>query len=83
VLVAFTFAVPVSIFTEAFLSFVGMGVSPPRASWGSMCLDGFGTLLTSPHEFVIPALFISVSVLAFNLLGDGLRDALDPRLRSR
>jgi oligopeptide transport system permease protein len=83
VLVAFTFAVPSSIFTEAFLSFVGMGVTPPRASWGSMCLDGFGSFLTSPHEFVFPALFISVSVLAFNLLGDGLRDALDPRLRSR
>jgi len=83
VLVAFTFAVPSSIFTEAFLSFIGMGVTPPRASWGSMCLDGFGSFLTSPHEFVFPALFISVSVLAFNLLGDGLRDALDPRLRSR
>ncbi len=83
VLVAFTFAVPASIFTEAFLSFIGMGVSPPRASWGSMCLDGFGSFLTSPHEFVFPALFISLSVLAFNLLGDGLRDALDPRLRSR
>jgi oligopeptide transport system permease protein len=83
VLVAFTFAVPISIFTEAFLSFVGMGVTPPRASWGSMCLDGFGSFLTSPHEFIFPALLISLSVLAFNLLGDGLRDALDPRLRSR
>ena len=83
ILVDITFAVPVAIFTEAFLSFIGMGVSPPTASWGAMCNDGIKTFLTSPHEFFAPAIIISVTVLAFNLLGDGLRDALDPKMRSR
>jgi oligopeptide transport system permease protein len=83
ILVTLTFAVPSTIFTEAFLSFIGMGVVPPTPSWGSMCNDGIRTMLTHPHELVFPALFISVAVLAFNLLGDGLRDALDVRLRGR
>ncbi|MGB8930190.1 MAG: ABC transporter permease, partial [Anaeromyxobacteraceae bacterium] len=82
VLVSLTFAIPSAIFTEAFLSFIGMGVVPPTASWGSMCNDGIKTFLVYPHEFIAPAVAISVTVLAFNLLGDGLRDALDPRLRS-
>ena len=82
VLVSLTFAIPSAIFTEAFLSFIGMGVVPPTPSWGSMCNDGIQTFLTHPHEFLFPALFISVTVLAFNLLGDGLRDALDPKMRS-
>jgi oligopeptide transport system permease protein len=83
VLVEFTFGIPSAIFTEAFLSFIGMGVVPPTPSWGSMCSDALGTLLTAPHQFAAPAVAIALSVLAFNLLGDGLRDALDPRLRSR
>jgi len=83
ILVTLTFAVPGAIFTEAFLSFIGMGVAPPTPSWGSMCNDGIKTMLTHPHELVFPATFISVTVLAFNLLGDGLRDALDARMRSR
>jgi oligopeptide transport system permease protein len=83
VLVSLTFAIPSAIFTEAFLSFIGMGVVPPTPSWGSMCNDGIQTFLTHPHEFLFPALAISVTVLAFNLLGDGLRDALDPKLRGR
>ena len=83
VLVSFTFAVPATIFTEAFLSFIGMGVVPPTPSWGSMCNDGIRTMETYPHELLFPALFISITVLAFNLLGDGLRDALDARMRSR
>jgi oligopeptide transport system permease protein len=82
ILVALTFAIPGAIFTEAFLSFIGMGVVPPTPSWGSMCNDGIQVFLTHPHEFLFPALAISVTVLAFNLLGDGLRDALDPRMRS-
>lgn len=82
ILVALTFAIPSAIFTEAFLSFIGMGVVPPTPSWGSMCNDGLRTFLTHPHEFLSPALAISVAVLAFNLLGDGLRDALDPKMRS-
>jgi len=82
ILVTLTFAVPSAIFTEAFLSFIGMGVAPPTASWGSMSNEGLATMLTHPHELIFPALFISVTVLAFNLLGDGLRDALDARMRS-
>jgi oligopeptide transport system permease protein len=82
ILVSLTFAIPSAIFTEAFLSFIGMGVAPPTASWGSMCNDGIKVFLVHPHEFFAPAVAISLTVLAFNLLGDGLRDALDPRLRS-
>lgn len=82
ILVTLTFAVPAAIFTEAFLSFIGMGVAPPTASWGSMCNEGLKTMLTHPHELIFPALMISMTVLAFNLLGDGLRDALDAKMRS-
>lgn len=82
VLVTVTFAIPSAIFTEAFLSFIGMGVAPPTPSWGSMSNEGIKTMLTHPHELIFPALFISVTVLAFNLLGDGLRDALDARMRN-
>ena len=83
ILVTLTFAVPTAIFTEAFLSFIGMGVAPPTPSWGSMCNEGIKTMLNTPHELIFPALLISITVLAFNLLGDGLRDALDARMRSK
>lgn len=83
ILVTLTFAVPIAIFTEAFLSFIGMGVAPPTPSWGSMCNDGVKTMLSHPHELIFPAAFISITVLAFNLLGDGLTEALDSRMRSR
>lgn len=83
ILVTLTFAVPAAIFTEAFLSFIGMGVAPPTPSWGSMCNEGVKTMLSHPHELIFPALFISITVLAFNLLGDGLTEALDSRMRSR
>ncbi|MDG2420381.1 MAG: ABC transporter permease [Gammaproteobacteria bacterium] len=83
VLVTITFAIPSAIFIEAFLSFVGMGVAPPTPSWGSMSNEGIKNMLTSPHELILPAILISVTVLAFNLLGDGLRDALDARLRNQ
>ena len=83
ILVTLTFAVPAAIFTEAFLSFIGMGVAPPTPSWGSMCNEGVKTMLSHPHELFFPALFISTTVLAFNLLGDGLTEALDSRMRSR
>ncbi len=83
ILVTLTFEVPRAIFTEAFLSFIGMGVAPPASSWGSMSNEGIKTMLAHPHELLFPAIFISVTVLALNLLGDGLRDALDVRLRGR
>ncbi|WP_416398670.1 ABC transporter permease [Allohahella sp. A8] len=76
VLVSFTFAIPSAIFTEAFLSFIGMGVVPPAPSWGAMCNDGISRLLTNPHMMLFPALAISITVLLFNLLGDALRDAM-------
>jgi oligopeptide transport system permease protein len=83
ILVTLTFAVPSAIFTEAFLSFIGMGVAPPTPSWGSMANEGMRTMLAHPHELIFPAVVISITVLAFNLLGDGLRDALDVRMRGR
>jgi oligopeptide transport system permease protein len=83
ILVTLTFAVPSVIFTEAFLSFIGLGVAPPTPSWGSMCNEGIRTMLSHPHELIFPAVLIRVTVLAFNLLGDGLRDALDVRMRGR
>jgi len=83
ILVTLTFAIPMAIFTEAFLSFIGMGVAPPTPSWGSMSNEGIRTMLSSPHELLFPAIFISLTVLAFNMFGDGLRDALDSRMRSR
>ena len=83
ILVTLTFAIPSAIFTEAFLCFIGMGVAPPASSWGTMSNDGIQTMLNTPHELIFPAIFISLTVLSFNLLGDGLRDALDARMRSR
>jgi oligopeptide transport system permease protein len=79
VLVALTFAIPNAIFTEAFLSFIGMGVTPPATSWGAMSSEGLHNLLVHPAELWWPAVCISVTVLAFNVLGDALRDALDMR----
>ena len=81
ILVTLSFAIPSAIFTEAFLSFIGLGVVPPASSWGTMCNEGLSTLLTHPHELLFPAAFISITVLAFNLVGDGLRDALDVQTR--
>jgi len=77
VLVALTFAIPSAIFTEAFLSFIGMGVTPPTPSWGSMSNDGLRNLFEHPSELFWPAICITLMVLAFNILGDALRDALD------
>lgn len=83
ILVTMSFAIPAAIFTEAFLSFIGLGVVPPTPSWGSLCNDGLPGLLVHPHELLFPATFISLSVLAFNLFGDGLRDALDVQAREQ
>ena len=73
--------IPNAIFTEAFLSFIGLGVSAPQASWGSLCNDALTNLKLYPYQLIFPALAISITVAAFNFLGDGLRDSLDPRLR--
>ena len=71
-----------AILVEAALSFLGLGVQPPTASWGLMVATGRDFLLSAPHITTIPGLAIMLAVLGFNLLGDGLRDALDPRLRA-
>lgn len=76
-----TFSIPNFIFSEAFLSFIGMGVQPPNTSWGAMASLGQQQMTYYPHELIFPALAISITMLAFNLLGDGLRDAFDPKLR--
>lgn len=81
ILVYMTLAIPEAIFTEAWLSFLGLGVSAPFASWGTLASDGIKGLRSYPWQLFFPALFISVTILAFNLFGDGLRDALDPRTR--
>ena len=81
VLVTLTFSVPGAIFTEAFLSFVGLGVSAPMASWGVLSSDAIEALAVYPYQLFFPAAAISLTILAFNFLGDGLRDALDPKLR--
>jgi oligopeptide transport system permease protein len=79
--VAETLAIPGYISTEAFLSFIGLGVNPPTPSWGAMISDGAQVIRTYPNQTIFPALALAITMFAFNFLGDGLRDALDPRLR--
>ena len=81
ILVQATFAVPQAILLEAFLSFLGLGVPPPTPSWGSMAADGYHALELAPHIVLAPAIALSLTLMAFNFVGDGLRDALDPRMR--
>lgn len=81
IIVSMTLLVPEAIFTEAFLSFLGLGVSAPMASWGVLSSEGIRSLRNYPWQLFFPAFFISLSMLAFNFAGDGLRDALDPHLR--
>ncbi len=79
IIVQATFGVPMAILFEAFLSFLGLGVPPPTPSWGAMAADGFHAIRISPHIVLAPAIALSLTLMAFNFLGDGLRDALDPR----
>lgn len=74
-------AIPQAIFQEAFLSYIGLGITPPQSSWGILAKEGIKYLRVAPHEIIIPAFFICTTMLALNLLGDGLRDAVDPKLR--
>jgi len=76
-----TMAVPGAIFSEAFLSYIGLGIAPPECSWGVLTKTGVKMLRVYPYQLFIPAFFICTTMLALNLLGDGLRDALDPKLR--
>jgi oligopeptide transport system permease protein len=79
--VAETLTIPSYILTEAFLSFIGLGVNPPTPSWGAMISDGSRAVRSYPNQALFPALALAVTMFAFNFLGDGLRDAFDPRLR--
>jgi oligopeptide transport system permease protein len=81
IMVSVSMQIPSAIFTEAFLSFVGLGISAPEASWGSLCNDALQGFMTYPHLLLFPAAAISITILAFNLFSDGLRDALDPKQR--
>lgn len=76
-----TMAIPGAIFQEAFLSYIGLGIAPPNASWGVLAKDGISVLRVYPYQVFVPALLICTTMLALNLLGDGLRDAFDPKLR--
>ena len=81
-IVTTTLQIPSSIFTESFLSFLGMGVAVPLPSLGSLASDAINGMNTNPHLLFIPAIVISLIILSFNLLGDGLRDAFDPKLKN-
>jgi len=81
VIVNITLSIPNAIFTEAFLSYIGLGVPVPLASWGTLANEGSRVFQVYPSQLIIPAICISLTMLSFNLLGDGLRDALDPKLR--
>lgn len=82
ILATMTLTIPTAIFAEAFLSFLGLGVQAPAASWGSMASTGVYAMRFYPWRLFVPATFISVTMLCFNLVGDGIRDAFDPRLRT-
>lgn len=81
VIVRVTLSIPSAIFTEAWLSYLGLGVPLPMCSWGSLAQAGIENFRLYPWQLIIPAVCISVTMLAFNLFGDGLRDAFDPKLR--
>ncbi|QDZ13159.1 ABC transporter permease [Devosia ginsengisoli] len=81
IIVTLTMLIPSAIFIESFMSFIGLGVTPPLASWGTLTSDAVETMRAYPHQLFFPAAAISLTMFAFNFLGDGLRDALDPRFR--
>ncbi len=83
VVVYFSLRIGTSIITAASLSFLGLGAQPPTPEWGAMLNSARSDMMTAPHVALFPALAIFVTVLAFNLLGDGLRDALDPKIEQR
>ncbi len=83
IIATMTLTIPTAIFTEAFLSFLGLGVQAPAASWGVMLNDGLSAMRYYPWRLFFPAFMITLTMLCFNLLGNTLRDSLDPRLRNR
>ena len=83
IIVFFTLNIANNMLLESSLSFLGAGVRPPNASWGTMIADGYQTIYTAPHLTIVPGLMIVLTVLSLNVFGDGLRDALDPRAKIR
>ncbi len=81
VIVTLTFGVPAAIFTEAALSFLGIGIRPPEPSWGVMIEDGYAGIFADPRQVIFPGIAVALTMLSFTFVGDGLRDALDPRMR--
>ena len=81
VIVRVTLSIPSAIFSEAYLSYIGLGIPLPMCSWGSLAQLGIENFRIYPYQLIIPAICISLTMLAFNMFGDGLRDAFDPRLR--
>jgi oligopeptide transport system permease protein len=82
IVVGITMSLPMIIFAEAFLSYIGLGITPPQPSWGQLIKTASDIFKKYPYQFIVPCACISITMLCFNLIGDGLRDALDPRLRS-
>jgi oligopeptide transport system permease protein len=80
VIVTAAFGVPAAIFAEAALAFIGLGLAPPAASWGRLVTDSFGAMFVAPHLAISSCLAVALTMLAFTFVGDGLRDALDPRV---
>ena len=81
VIVRVTLSIPAAIFSEAYLSYIGLGIPLPLCSWGTLAQSGIQNFRIYPSQLMIPAICISLTMLAFNMFGDGLRDAFDPRLR--
>ena len=81
IIIAVTYGIPQAIFLEAGLSFLGLGVRPPMSSWGLMISDGSRAIRSYPYLVVSPALMLAITMICFTFLGDGLRDALDPKLK--
>jgi len=81
IIVSVMFLIPGAIFSEAYLSYIGLGIPLPMCSWGSLAQLGIENFRIYPYQLIIPAICISLTMLAFNMFGDGLRDAFDPRLR--
>ena len=81
VIVTLTFGIPAAIFTEAALSFLGIGIRPPEPSWGVMIEDGYGAIFADQWLVLFPAIAVALTMLSFTFIGDGLRDALDPRMK--
>lgn len=81
IIVTLTLQIPTAIFAEAFLSFIGLGLTPPRASWGTLANEALAVLRLYPYQLFFPTLAICITIFSFNMLGDGLRDALDPKIK--